>query len=156
MQVAEEQPRIAAQEQIIVDTEEQARLVAEEEVRIAAEKLLISNPTDNVGKSISALTLETERSNETQIQLIVDLESALAIKENDLKELKEENDLSEQNIYVAPKPFKSLSEENEAIERLKISLDTIRSDQNKKIAALESLLAERVISFTDPIDETNL
>jgi DNA-directed RNA polymerase len=117
---------------------------------------LISNPTDNVGKSISALTLETERSNETQIQLIVDLESAVAIKENDLKELKEENDLSEQNIYVAPKPFKSLSEENEAIERLKISLDTIRSDQNKKIAALESLLAERVISFTDPIDETNL
>jgi len=156
MQVAEEQPRIAAQEQIIVDTEEQARLVAEEEVRIAAEKLLISNPTDNVGKSISALTLETERSNETQIQLIVDLESAVAIKENDLKELKEENDLSEQNIYVAPKPFKSLSEENEAIERLKISLDTIRSDQNKKIAALEALLAERVISFTDPIDETNL
>jgi type IX secretion system PorP/SprF family membrane protein len=155
-QVAEEQPRIAAQEQIIVDTEEQARLVAEEEVRIAAEKLLISNPTDNVGKSISALTLETERSNETQIQLIVDLESAVAIKKNDLKELKEENDLSEQNIYVAPKPFKSLSEENEAIERLKISLDTIRSDQNKKIAALESLLAERVISFTDPIDETNL
>ena len=155
-QVAEEQPRIAAQEQIIVDTEEQARLVAEEEVRIAAEKLLISNPTDNVGKSISALTLETERSNETQIQLIVDLESAVAIKENDLKDLKEENDLNEQNIYVAPKPFKSLSEENEAIERLKISLDTIRLGQNKKIVELESLLAERVISFTDPIDETNL
>ena len=154
--VAEEQSRIAAQEQIILDTEEQARLVAEEEVRIAAEKLLISNPTDNVGKSISALTLETERSNETQIQLIVDLESAVAIKENDLKDLKEENDLNEQNIYVAPKPFKSLSEENEAIERLKISLDTIRLGQNKKIVELESLLAERVISFTDPIDETNL
>ena len=154
--VSEEQSRIAAQEQIILDTEEQARLVAEEEVRIAAEKLLISNPTDNVGKSISALTLETERSNETQIQLIVDLESAVAIKENDLKDLKEENDLNEQNIYVAPKPFKSLSEENEAIERLKISLDTIRLGQNKKIVELESLLAERVISFTDPIDETNL
>ena len=154
--VSEEQSRIAAQEQILLDTEEQARLVAEEEVRIAAEKLLISNPTDNVGKSISALTLETERSNETQIQLIVDLESAVAIKENDLKDLKEENDLSEQNIYVAPKPFKSLSEENEAIERLKISLDTIRLGQNKKIVELESLLAERVISFTDPIDETNL
>ena len=117
---------------------------------------MISNPTDNVGKSISALTLETERFNETQIQLIVDLESAVAIKENDLKDLKEENDLSEQNIYVAPKPFKSLSEENEAIERLKISLDTIRLGQNKKIAELETLLAERVISFTDPIDETNL
>ena len=154
--VSEEQSRIAAQEQILLDTEEQARLVAEEEVRIAAEKLLISNPTDNVGKSISALTLETERFNETQIQLIVDLESAVAIKENDLKDLKEENDLSEQNIYVAPKPFKSLSEENEAIERLKISLDTIRLGQNKKIAELESLLAERLISFTDPIDETNL
>ena len=166
--VAEEQSRIAAQEQIILDTEEQARLVEEEQVRIAAEEQVkldtekeakereIDNPTDNIGKSISELTLETERSNETQIQLIVDLESAVAIKENDLKDLKEENDLSEQNIYVAPKPFKSLSEENEAIERLKISLDTIRLGQNKKIAELESLLAERVISFTDPIDETNL
>ena len=166
--VAEEQSRILAQEQIILDTEEQARLVEEEQVRIAAEEQVkldtekeakervIDNPTDNIGKSISELTLETERSNETQIQLIIDLESAVAIKENDLKDLKEENDLSEQNIYVAPKPFKSLSEENEAIERLKISLDTIRLGQNKKIAALESLLAERVISFTDPIDETNL
>ena len=166
--VAEEQSRIAAQEQIILDTEEQARLVAEEEVRIAAEEQVkldtekeakereIDNPTDNIGKSISELTLETERSNETQIQLIVDLETAVSIKENDLKDLKEENDLSEQNIYVAPKPFKSLSEENEAIERLKISLDTIRLGQNKKIAELESLLAERLISFTDPIDETNL
>jgi len=166
--VAEEQSRILAQEQIILDTEEQARLVEEEQVRIAAEEQVkldtekeakervIENPTDNIGKSISELTLETERSNETQIQLIIALESAVAIKENDLKDLKEENDLSEQNIYVAPKPFKSLSEENEAIERLKISLDTIRLGQNKKIAALESLLAERVISFTDPIDETNL
>ena len=166
--VAEEQSRIAAQEQIILDTEEQARLVEEEQVRIAAEEQVkldtekeakereIDNPTDNIGKSISELTLETERSNETQIQLIVDLETAVSIKENDLKDLKEENDLSEQNIYVAPKPFKSLSEENEAIERLKISLDTIRLGQNKKIAELETLLAERVISFTDPIDETNL
>jgi len=166
--VAEEQSRIAAQEQIILDTEEQARLVEEEQVRIAAEEQVkldtekeakereIDNPTDNIGKSISELTLETERSNETQIQLIVDLETAVSIKENDLKDLKEENDLSEQNIYVAPKPFKSLSEENEAIERLKISLDTIRLGQNKKIAELESLLAERLISFTDPIDETNL
>jgi len=166
--VADEQSRILAQEQIILDTEEQARLVEEEQVRIAAEEQVkldtekeakervIENPTDNIGKSISELTLETERSNETQIQLIIALESAVAIKENDLKDLKEENDLSEQNIYVAPKPFKSLSEENEAIERLKISLDTIRLGQNKKIAALESLLAERVISFTDPIDETNL
>ena len=166
--VAEEQSRILAQEQIILDTEEQARLVEEEQLRIAAEEQVkldtekeakervIENPTDNIGKSISELTLETERSNETQIQLIIALESAVAIKENDLKDLKEENDLSEQNIYVAPKPFKSLSEENEAIERLKISLDTIRLGQNKKIAALESLLAERVISFTDPIDETNL
>jgi type IX secretion system PorP/SprF family membrane protein len=161
---SEEQVRIAAEEQTRLDAEEQARIAAQEQVRITveeqtrldAEERLIKNPLDNVGKSISELTLETEKSNETQAQLIVDLDAAVAIKENDLKDLKEENDLSEQNIYVAPKPFKSVSEENEAIERLKISLDTIILRQNKKITELESLLEERVISFTDPIDETNL
>jgi len=157
---SDEKARLAAEEQARLAKEEQARIAAEEQVKLDTEKeakeSLIKNPSDNIGKSISELTLQTDKSNITQTQLLKELQVAVAIKDKDLKELKEENDLSEQNIYVAPKPFKSISEENEAIELLLINLDTIILRQKKKIVQLESLLQEREISFTDPMDETNL
>jgi len=140
--------------------EEQTKLAAEEQTRLDAEKenkeSLIKNPTDNIGKSISELAEQTDNSSKIQAQLLADLEAAVAIKDSDLKDLKEENDLSEQNIYVAPKAFKSISKENEAIELLKINLDEVILRQKKKITKLESLLQKRLISFKDPMDETNL
>ncbi|MCF6307528.1 MAG: PorP/SprF family type IX secretion system membrane protein [Flavobacteriaceae bacterium] len=166
--VAEEQARLALEEKARLESEEQAKLLAEEEARLAAEELvnldaekeaqenLIKNPSDDIGKSISELTLQTDESSKIQAQLIVDLEAAVAIKESDLKDLKEENDLSEQNIYVEPKPFKSISKENEAIELIKINLDEIILRQKKKITQLESLLLDREISFKNPLDEINL
>ncbi len=158
-QEAEEQARIAAEEQARQEAEEQARIAAEEQARQEAEKNkneLLVNPTDRIGKSISKLTSETDQSNVLQTKLLSDLAAAVAIKEQDLKDLKEENDLSEQNIYVEPKPFKSISKENEAIELIKINLDEIILKQNKKIKQLESLLEERMVSFPDLNDETNL
>ena len=154
--VAEEQARLVAEEQAKLIAEEQARLVAEEKARLVAEEQLIKKPLDNIGKSMSELTIQSDESSKNQEQLLVELEAAVAIKEKDLKELKEENDLSEQNIYVAPKPFKSISKENEAIELIRINLDTVILTQKKKIILLESLLKEREITFKDPNDETNL
>ncbi len=153
---AEEQSRLAAEEQSRLVAEEQSRLAAEEKTRLAAEELLIKNPKDNIGKSISDLTVQTDKSIETQTQLLRELQAAVSIKEKDLKDLKEENDLSEQNIYVEPKPFKSISAENEAIELIRINLDTIILRHKKKIVQLESLLQERLITFNDPLDDTNL
>ena len=133
----------------------------EEELAEAPEKSneresLSKIPTDEIGKSLSDLVSQTEASNITRAQLLKDLERAVAIKEKDLKDLKEENDLSEQNIYVAPKPFKSISKENEQIELLRINLDTVILRNKKKILRLEALLQDRVDSFNDPNDETNL
>jgi len=121
-----------------------------------AEERLINNPTDNIGKSMNELVQQTEESSIEQAQLLKELETAVAIKEKDLKELKEENDFSEQNIYVEPKPFKSISEENARIELLKINLDTVIIRNKKKIILLESMLQDRVNTFNDPNDETNL
>jgi len=157
---AEEQARIAAEEQARLASEEKARIAAEEQARLAAEKNanenLIKNPKDEIGINISALAEETDASSLAQTQLLEKLETAVANKEKDLKDLKEENDLSEQNIYVAPKPFKSISEENKAIETIKINLDTIIIRQKKKITQLESLLAERIKTVNNPNDATNL
>ena len=149
---AEEQTRLAAEEQTRLASEENARLAAEEEVK----ESLIKNPSDDIGKSISELTTQTDESSKIQAQFLIDLEAAVAIKDKDLKDLKEENDLSEQNIYVEPKPFKSISKENEAIELLIINLDEIIIRQKKKIDQLESLLLEREILFKNPLDEINI
>ena len=153
---AEEQARLDAEEQSRLAAEEQARIALEEETRLAEEELSIKNPTDNIGKSINELTTETDKSIEAQTQLLKELQTAVSIKEKDLQDMKEENDLSEQNIYVEPKPFKSISAENEAIELIRINLDTIILRHKKKIAQLESLLKERSIIINDPLDETNL
>jgi type IX secretion system PorP/SprF family membrane protein len=157
--IEEEKARIVAEELAIIQAEEQTRLAVEEQEKLEAEKIaneqLIKNPTDNIGKSISELTVETDRENEIQTQLLNELEIAVSIKKKDLKDLKEENDLSDQNIYVAPKPFKSITKENEEIELLKIQLDTILIRQNKKIERLESLLVERLQTYNNPDDETN-
>ncbi len=153
--VAEEQARLAAEEQTRLVAEEQARIASEEKARLAAEENSIKNPTDSIGKSISDLTVQTDKEIEIQTQLLNELQNAVSIKEQDLKDLKEENDLSDQNIYVAPKPFKSVTKENEEIELLKIQLDTILLRQKKKIKQLETLLVERLVTVDDPDDETN-
>jgi hypothetical protein len=137
----------------IAEKKEEVAKVLEES---NAEERLIKNPTDNIGKSMTELVSQTEASSITQAQLLKDLETAVAIKDRDLKELKEENDLNEQNIFVEPKPFKSISKENERIELLKINLDTVLIRNKKKIILLESLLQDRVNTFNDPNDETNL
>ena len=165
---AEEQARIAAEEQARLATEEQARIAAEEQARLAAEELAIieaekkkaenaiKTPTDEIGKSIGVLAEQSEETKLEQEQLLTKLELAVASKDKDLKDLKEENDLSEQNIYVAPKPFKSISAENAAIEEIIINMDTILITQRKKIVQLESMLKERTKIIKDPKDATNL
>ncbi|MDC8002588.1 PorP/SprF family type IX secretion system membrane protein [Aureisphaera galaxeae] len=157
---AEEQARLEAEEQARIEAEEQAKREAEEQARLEAERLAreqrVKNPQDAIGRSISELAQETEETRKEQEDLIKQLEDAVAVKEQDLKDLKEENDLSEQNIYVEPKPFKSVTAENQAIELLKIDLDTIILRQEKKIAMLESLLEDRKRTISDPRDETNV
>jgi hypothetical protein len=151
-------------EQITIDTEliaaekkrEENNAIAEALEESKAEDDLIKNPTDNIGRSLNELVSQTEETRVSQAQLLKELEAAVAVKEKDLKDLKEENDFSEQNISVEPKPFKSISAENEKIELLKINLDTVILRNKKKIIQLESLLQDRVRTFNDPNDETNL
>ena len=156
--IAESQAKLKAEriaeEHAKLIAEKQAKLIAEEQAKLKAEKIakerLIKNPTDNIGKSINQLVLQTEASSIAQGQLLKELENAVALKEQDLEELKDEN------TTVEPKPFESISVENERIELLKINLDTVIIRNKKKIILLESLLQDRVNAFNDPNDETNI
>ena len=103
---------------------------------------LINEPTDEIGKSIKALIGTSENLASTQADLLEQLNNAVAIKDSDLKNLKEENDLSEKGIYKAPQPFKSITAENEALEKIKSNLDATIKSRNEKLKELETLYDE--------------
>ena len=104
---------------------------------------LIANPTDAIGKSMNTLTKSTVAFKSAQNDLLKQLNDAVEIKNKDLKNLKEENDLSEQGIYKAPQPFKSITAENAALEAIKKDLDMIINTRNEKLKDLESLYDEK-------------
>ncbi|WP_432410693.1 PorP/SprF family type IX secretion system membrane protein [Rasiella sp. SM2506] len=157
---AEEKARLAAEAQVLLEAEEKTRLALEEQTRLEAEgkaiDQLIINPKDELGNSIRILVEEAENSAVAQMELVNDLSASVVIKDKDLKNLKNENDLSEQGVYVEPAPFKSITEENSAIEDIIINLDEIIITQKKKIAQLEALLQERIQLINDPNDATNI
>ena len=100
-------------------------------------------PTDKIGITMKELTQLTETSKATQDELLIRLNTVIISKDKDLKDLKEENDLSEKGIYLEPKPFKSLTAENREIEALKQDLDEVIKLNNERIKTLDSLYEER-------------
>jgi type IX secretion system PorP/SprF family membrane protein len=166
-QLAEQKAREAAAEKERLIAEQKAKLEAErkaqEEAAAEKERLLaeqkaketsIENPQDNIGKTIANLTKEAESSNEQQNKLLEEFEKIVNIKDEDLKDLKEENDLSDQGIVVQPKPFKSVTAENNKLNAIKSDLDKVIEEQAQKIDSLNSLYEERF--RTTKLDEVNL
>ncbi|NMH85876.1 sprD domain protein, partial [Flavivirga algicola] len=101
-----------------------AKAKAEEEARAKAEAAkLAPTPVDNITKSMN--------------DLLTRLDETVASRDQDLKDLKEENDLGEQGIFKAPRPFKSITAENAALESLKVELNNVINTRDEEIKALE-------------------
>lgn len=147
---AAELKRIAVENQAIEDAAELESIVTEEKREAA-----ISNPIDAIGQEMTALTLRTEQLMTTQESTMEALNEAIESKNKDLKDLREENDLSEQGIFVTPKPFKSVTAENQAIEALKLNIEEMIAEQGREISVLEDLYSKRVKEVSDRKDETN-
>ncbi len=134
-----------AEIQVKIEAEKQAKIEAEKKVKEEeeAKRRLISNPTDEFGKSMNTIAKVTEGSKNTQEELLSKLSEVVANKDKDLKDLKEENDLSEKGIYKEPKPFKSIAAENNALESIKVDLDNAIKKREDKIKELEALYDEK-------------
>ncbi|GAA4882329.1 hypothetical protein GCM10023311_00500 [Flaviramulus aquimarinus] len=117
--------------------------------------VLVNVAKDREALAMKSLTELTENSKIEQQDLLVLLREKVASKQQDLNDLKEENDLSEQGIYSAPKAFKSVTAENAALETLQLQIDKLIESQNVKISELESLYKDRLKKFRDKDDETN-
>ncbi|GGH42986.1 hypothetical protein GCM10011364_14860 [Mangrovimonas yunxiaonensis] len=166
---AEEQARLAAEAKAKAAAEEQARLAAEakakaaaeEQARLAAEaeeqaKNTVPVATDDLAKSMSVLAKSAEASRKAQSDLLSKLQDAVDVKDQDLKDLKRENDLSEQGIYLEPKPFKSTTAENRKIEAIKADLENTIQSRSQAIKELKRLQDERQEIDTIRMDEVSL
>lgn len=167
-QKAKEEAELLAQQQAKAEAEAQAKLLAEQKAKEEAEaqaKLLaeqiakedkITNPTDELGKSMKAIETQTENSKATQNDLLKQFDAIVNIKDKDLKDLKEENDLSDQGIAVQPKPFKSVTAENNKLRAIRSDLDNVIKTRTDKIDELKALYEQRTRIANTELDEVNL
>ena len=122
---------------------------------IATKKIEVPKPKVNESaiREMEEATNAAKATGERQEKLLQQLTQRIAIKAQDLKDLKEENDLGDQGIFVAPKPFKSIAAENAALETLKLDIDQLIVAQDQKIKELEDLYNERVKNASGEEDE---
>ncbi len=136
---------------------EEANKLKEQEAAKAAQNN-IDGPTasDALGQSLSEIAEQAEDSKTEQQELLQRLSEAVENKNQDLKDLKNENDLSEQGVVLEPKPFKSVTAENNAIEALKNDLNKSISERNQEIEELQKVYDERIRIKTLENDEVSL
>ena len=96
----------------------------------------------------------TEESKAAQNELLKKFDEMVEIKDKDLKDLKEENDLSDKGISVKQKPFKSITAENNALNAIKEDLSAIIKSRSDDIERLKTLYEERI--KTTELDDVNL
>ncbi|WP_452224473.1 PorP/SprF family type IX secretion system membrane protein [Lacinutrix chionoecetis] len=155
---ADAQVKRLAEQQAKAEADAQAKLLAEQdkvETDAQTEEEIIIEPSSAIERSMLALTQQTEASKASQSQLLKRLESLVETKNQDLKDLKEENDLSEQGIAVEQKPFKSISEENKKLNAIKTDLENIITVRNEEINTLKKLYedtSEERIILLDNVD----
>jgi len=149
---------IEAQRLAQIEADTKAKQDAEAQLKANTPKDSNALPTasDDLGASMNAIAEATEASGKSQQALLDRLAEAVANKEKDLKDLKKENDLGDQGIFLEPKPFKSITAENNAIEALKADLDGAILARSKKIEELQRLYDERVKIATMQNDEVTL
>ncbi|WP_299362115.1 PorP/SprF family type IX secretion system membrane protein [Winogradskyella sp.] len=148
------QQQAQEQEEAEVRAQQLAEQQEREEATENAKEELIANPKDEIGKAIASITKDAEKSTRTQKRLLEEFESIVDIKDEDLKDLKEENDLSDQGIAVQPKPFKSVTAENNKLQGIKSDLDKVIKSQSEKIDSLNTLYEERF--KTTELDEVTV
>ena len=165
---AEAQAKLLAAQKAQEDAEAQAKLLedqkAKEEADAQAQLLkeqkaqeeLITNPKSDLGKSIYAITQQTEDSKTEQDELFKKIDDIVEIKNQDLKDLKEENDLSDQGIVAEPRPFKSIAAENDRLLAAIAELDEVIESRNQDIAELKKLYDDNYETETIYLDEVVL
>ena len=157
--LAEQEAKLKAEEaaQAKLAEEERLQAIAEEKTdTLVLDEVVIPVAKDKEALAMESLTELTENSKIEQQDLLIQLKDKIASKQQDLDDLKEENDLSEQGISSAPKAFKSVSAENAELQSLQLEIDNVIESQNTKISELEQLLEDRLKTVKNENEATNV
>ncbi|RTY80581.1 type IX secretion system membrane protein PorP/SprF [Flavobacterium sp. LS1P28] len=133
----------------------QAKLAAKVKADSLAQTRLATLPNDVNARLMDNLAKLKKGVKNTQQELLKKLDITVANKGKDHKDLKEKNDLSEKGIFRAPKPFKSVTAENKALEPLKSEITELNNSETQKIKRLESLRSARIKKVSNKNDEFN-
>jgi len=150
---AETKARLLAEQKANEEAEEEAKLLIKEKAKEEALETLISNQKDEIGKAMYAITQKTASLKEEQDQLLNRFNEIVNIKDQDLKDLKVENDLSEQGVLVEPKPFKSITAENNLLKATIADLDNVIKSRNLEMKQLKKLYEDKFKVDTIYLDE---
>ncbi len=149
---AEAQAKLLEEQKAKEEAEAQAKLLEEQK----AKEELITNPKDQFGKAMLTLTELAEDSKAKQDELFKKIDDLLEVKNQDLIDLKEENDLSDQGLVVEPKAFKSISEEKNILKAMIADLDAVINMRNQEIKELKTLYDNNYEADTVYLDEVYL
>jgi type IX secretion system PorP/SprF family membrane protein len=127
---------------------EQDKIEAAAAAKLAIEALAKAKadamPKDEYGKSMDNLTKTLEDSKRKQQQLLSRLDASVANKQKALKEMREENDLSDKGIVKTTVEFKSTSGENAELESIKAQIAEVNRAQAESLDEFNRLYAERL------------
>jgi len=149
---SKEEDRVKAEKQaeILAETKAKEEVKTREAAEVA--ERLVPIPVDPITVSMNELTQLADDSKIKQEELLSKLRETVASRTQDLNDLKDENDLSDKGIYKEPKPFKSITAENTALEALKIDIDNVINEQDIKIKKLETLYNDRLKNISKEQD----
>ncbi|MDR6845140.1 PorP/SprF family type IX secretion system membrane protein [Flavobacterium granuli] len=127
---------------------EQDKIEAAAAAKLAVEALAKAKadamPKDEYGKSMDNLTKTLEDSKRKQQQLLSRLDASVANKQKALREMREENDLSDKGIVKTTVEFKSTSGENAELESIKAQIAEVNRAQAESLDEFNRLYAERL------------
>jgi len=146
--LAEEKARKDAEAKALAAAELQQDSTTKKDSIVVDVATLIEESSDERTKQMLNIETETKASSVEQASLLRELDSMVMVKDADLKALKQENDLSEQGIAVQPRPFKSITAENQRLQAIQTDLDALIESRSQKIEELEELYEETIIGDT--------
>ncbi|SFM47726.1 type IX secretion system membrane protein, PorP/SprF family [Flavobacterium succinicans] len=112
--------------------------------KIAAAAAVVPVVKDASAIAIDDLAKQAETSSQMQKSLIAQLDQKVAAKAKELRDMKEENDLSEQGIFKEPQEIKSTVNDNAVIESLKSQISAMNKMQEDNIVKIKNLFDERI------------
>ncbi|MBF4473632.1 PorP/SprF family type IX secretion system membrane protein [Flavobacterium sp. HJJ] len=146
---AEAKAKLAAEAKAKADAQaEQEKIEAAAAAKLAVEALAKAKadamPKDEYGKSMDYLTSTLEDSKRKQQQLLSRLDASVANKEKALRDMREENDLSDKGIVKTTVEFKSTSGENAELESIKSQIAELNKVRVDNLAEFNRLYIERL------------